>query len=127
MKTYQESIVEAQAKLKNIPQAEIEPRKGVAPSFIMRVMLTSMAVFFVVIGIEVFALHVIIGNPEVELGSRMAFFSVGGALLGGAIGMITSFAFILKKRFNYKTAMSVMTFVLVLLMIGVALLGDYSI
>ena len=102
METYQESIKEAQAKLKNVPQDEIKPRRGVAPAFIMRVMLTSMAVFLVAIGIEVFVLHSIIGNPEVELGRRMAFLAIGGALLGGAIGMITSFAFILKKKFDYK-------------------------
>lgn len=127
METYQESIQKAQAKLKNTPQDEIKPRNGVAPAFIMRVMLTSMAIFLIVIGIETFVLHSIIGNPEVEIGRRIAFLAIGGALLGGTIGMITSFAFILKKKFDYKNAMSVMAIVLVLLMIGVALLGDYPI
>ncbi|PIY07797.1 MAG: hypothetical protein COZ18_15595 [Flexibacter sp. CG_4_10_14_3_um_filter_32_15] len=127
METYKESIIKAQAKLKNVPQAEIKPRKGVAPAFIMRVMLTSLAVFFVAIGIEIAILHSIIANPEVELGRRIVFFAVGGGLLGATIGMITSFAFILKKKFDYKNAMSIMAVVLVLLMIGVAILGDYPI
>ena len=127
MKTYQESIIEAQAKLKNIPEDEIQPRKQIAPAFIMRVMLTSLAVFFVAIGLEVFILHSIIGNPEVNLGRRIIFFAVGGGLLGATIGMINSFAFILKKKFDYKNAMSVLAVVLVLLMVGVAILGDYPI
>jgi hypothetical protein len=127
MESYQESIIKAQAKLKNIPQAEIQPRTGVAPAFIMRIMLTSMAIFFAAIGIEVFILHSIIGNPEVELGRRIIFFAVGGGLLGATIGMITSFAFILKKKFDYKNAMSIMAVILILLMIGVAILGDYPI
>ncbi|WP_375559851.1 hypothetical protein ACE193_19290 [Bernardetia sp. OM2101] len=127
METYQESIQEAQAKLKNIPANEVKPRNEVAPAFIMRVMLTSLAVFFLAIGVEVAILHSIIGNPEVELGRRIIFFAVGGGLLGATIGMITSFAFILKKKFDYKNAMSIMAVVLVLLMIGVAILGDYPI
>ncbi|WP_338762869.1 hypothetical protein WAF17_18475 [Bernardetia sp. ABR2-2B] len=127
METYQESIKEAQAKLKNTPQAEIQPRKGVAPAFIMRIMLTSLIVFLIAIGLEVFVIHSIVGNAEVELGRRIGFFAVGGGLLGATVGMITSFAFILKKKFDYKSAMSVMAVVLVVLMIGVALLGDYAI
>lgn len=127
METYQESIIKAQAKLQNISPNEVKPRNGVAPAFIMRIMLISMAIFFAAVGIEVFILHLIIVNPEVELGRRIIFFATGSALLGGAIGMITSFAFILKKKFDYKNAMSVMAVVLVLLMIGVALLGDYPI
>ncbi len=127
MKNYQESIIKTQAKLQNISPDEVKPRNGVAPAFIMRVMLTSMAVFFAAIGVEVFILHSIIANPEVELGRRIMFFATGSALLGGAIGMITSFAFILKKKFDFRNAMSVIAVVLVLLMIGVALLGDYAI
>ena len=127
METYQESIQESQAKLKNISANEVKPRKSIAPTFIMRVMLTSLAIFFLAIGVEVAILHSIIGNSEVELGRRIIFFAVGGGLLGATIGMITSFAFILKKKFDYKNAMSIMAVVLVLLMIGVALLGDYPI
>jgi hypothetical protein len=125
MKSYQESIQDAQAKLKNISPAEIQPRKGIAPAFIMRVMLTSLAIFFLAIGVEVAIIHSIIGNPEVELGRRIAFFAVGAGLLGATMGMITSFAFILKKKFDYKNAMSVMAVILVIFMIGVAILGDY--
>ena len=127
METYQESIIKAQAKLKNVPQEEIKPRYGVAPAFIMRIMLMSSAVFLLAVGLEVVAIHYIMGNPDVNLARKVIFLSVGSGLLGAAIGMITAFAFILKKKFDYKNAMSVMAVVLVLLMIGVALLGDYAI
>lgn len=127
MNTYQESIEEAQAKLKNIPANEVTPREEIAPTFIMRVMLISFVAFLVAVGIEVAVLHAIIGNPNVELGRRITFFAIGSGLLGATIGMITSFAFILKKKFDYKNAMSVMAAVLVILMIGIAILGDYAI
>ncbi|WP_291721866.1 hypothetical protein [Bernardetia sp.] len=127
METYQESIIEAQAKLKNVPQEEIKPRYGVAPAFIMRIMLMSSVAFLLAIGLEVVVIHSIIGNPEVDLVRKVAFLGFGSGLLGAAIGMITAFAFILKKKFDYKNAMSVMAVVLVLLMIGVALLGDYAV
>ena len=127
METYQESIIEAQAKLKNVPQDEIKPRNGVAPAFIMRVMLMSSLAFLLAISLEVVAIHYIMDNPEVNLARRVAFLGFGSALLGAAIGMITSFAFILKKKFDFKNAMSVMAVVLVILMVGVAILGDYAI
>lgn len=120
-----ESEETSQAKLRNTESDEIESRPaGQAPAFIMRVMLTSMVVFLVAIGLEVFIMHSIIGNPEADLARRIAVLGIGSALLGGVTGMVVGFMYVMKKEFKFKSAMTVMGIILVILMVGIAILGD---
>ncbi len=120
-----ESQETAQAKLQNVESDEIESRPaGQAPSFIMRVMLTSVVVFLLAVGLEVVILHSIIGNPEVDLVRRVAVLAIGSALLGAAVGMIVGFAYVMKKEFEIKNAMIIMGVVLLILMVGIAIIGD---
>jgi len=120
-----ESQETSQAKLRNVESDEIESRPaGQAPAFIMRVMLTSMVVFLVVIGLEVFIMHSIVGNPEADLVRRIAVLGIGCALLGGVTGMVVGFIQVMKKEFKYKSAMTIMGVILVIMMVGIAILGD---
>ena len=120
-----ESQETSQAKLNQLDSDEVQSRPaGQAPAFIMRVMLTSMVVFLVAIGLEVFIMHTIMDNPEVNLARRITVLAIGSALLGGAVGMITGFAYVMKKEFKFKSAMTVMGVILVILMVGIAILGD---
>ena len=120
-----ESKETSQAKLQNIESDEVESRPtDQAPAFIMRVMLTSMVVFLVAVGVEVFIMHAVIDNPTVNLARRIVVLSIGSALLGGAVGMIVGFAYVMKKEFKFKSTNTVMGIILVILMVGIAILGD---
>lgn len=115
----------AQSKLRDTESDEIESRPaGQAPAFIMRVMLTSAVVFLIAVALEVWIMHYFIGNTDVHITRRVAILSIGSAIWGAITGMITAFMYVMKKKFDYKNAMSVMAVILILLMIGLAIWGD---
>ncbi|AFM05002.1 hypothetical protein Fleli_2641 [Bernardetia litoralis DSM 6794] len=118
-----ESQKEVQRKLNNIKSNEIESRPTEqVPTFIMRVMLTSMVAFLVAVGLETFVLHT--NNLEINLARRIIILSIASSLLGGVLGMITGFVYVMKKEFNFKNAMTIMGVMLIILMVGIAILGD---
>ena len=120
-----ESQETVDAKLHNVESDEIESRPaGQAPSFVMRVMLTSAVVFFIAVALEVVIMHSIIGNAEVDVTRRVFILAIGSAIWGAVMGMIVAFMYVMKKTFDYKNAMGIMIGMLILLMIGLAIWGD---